>query len=514
MAKKQSKIVIDWIEKHLFIPEGAGVGKPFKLVKFQKEIIETIYDNPHGTRRAIISMARKSAKSTLTAALAIVHLVGPLAKRNSSLYCAARTRDQAGILYKLACKMILQSPSLMPFLRINETKKMITCPDLGTTFQALSSDAKSQLGLSPVWVAFDEIGAVRGPQDELYDALESAMAAQEAPLSICLSTQAPSPDDLLSMLIDDALTGADPTTVVKLYACPEDVDPFSPEALTYHPAWDSFVNKKELKGQQAAAKRLPSLEPAFRNYQLNQRIEATAPFINRTIWDECKGSPEDYEGQDLYLALDLSVTADLTACLALYRSEDTKPWSVKPFFYLPDDGIEDKSRDDRIPWNVWKKTGYLTTTPGRVISYDWVAAQLMELSNKAKIVKIAFDRYGFNHFKPALIRAGFTEEWIEETFEPFGQGFVSMSPAIRQLEEMILKTEIAHGGNPILTMNMNNIKVISDPAGNRKFVKHTGSKKIDGAVCLAMASGLIQKIGGEKPKTQSYLSHSPLLILN
>jgi phage terminase large subunit-like protein len=103
--------------------------------------------------------------------------------------------------------------------------------------------------------------------------------------------------------------------------------------------------------------------------------------------------------------------------------------------------------------------------------------------------KIAFDRWGFRHLKPWLLKAGFTEGMIEDRFAEFGQGYHDMSPALRALEGEILNARLAHGGHPIMTMCAANAAVATDPAGNRKFEKHRSSGRIDGMVALAMAIG-------------------------
>jgi hypothetical protein len=181
-----------------------------------------IYDNPHGTRRAIISMGRKNAKTTLSACLLLAHLCGPPARNrpNSELYSAAQSRDQAAIIFSLACKMVRLNPLLTQTVRIQETAKTLACVELGTRYRALSAEATTAFGLSPSLIIHDELGRVRGPRSQLYEALETAVGAQEAPLTIIISTQAATDGDLLSILIDDALSGHDPTTVVRLYTAP------------------------------------------------------------------------------------------------------------------------------------------------------------------------------------------------------------------------------------------------------------------------------------------------------
>jgi len=119
-----------------------------------------------------------------------------------------------------------------------------------------------------------------------------------------------------------------------------------------------------------------------------------------------------------------------------------------------------------------------------------VAVFLWDFCQSHNVKKIAFDRWGFKHLKPWLLKAGFTEETIEELFVEFGQGFQSMSPALRELEGEILNGRVAHGNHPVLSMCAANAVVVSDPSGNRKLAKDKSSGRIDGMVALAMAMGV------------------------
>lgn len=478
---------IAWIETHCRIPEGKFVGQPVKLCKFQKDVIRGIYDTP--TRRAIISFGRKNAKTTLSAFLLLLHLCGPEARPNSQLFSAAQSRDQAAILFSLAAKVVRMSPDLSDYVGIRDTAKQLHCDELGTLYRALSADASTAYGLSPVFTVHDELGQVKGPRSELYEALETASAAQEAPLSIVISTQAPTDADLLSLLIDDALTGADPTQKVWLYTAPMDADPFSEKAIkAANPAYGEFMNKAEVMQQAADAKRLPSREAAYRNLILNQRVEMRSPFISRAIWGENAAEPLELEGRQVYGGLDLSSVSDLTA-LVLAGARDGG-WDVVPTFWLPADGLAEKARTDRVPYDVWASRGQLQTTPGAAIQYEFVAEHLRGVFDRCDVRAIAFDRWGMKHLKPWLVKAGFTDEELER-FIDFGQGYASMSPALRELEALLLARKIRHGAHPVLTMCAANAVTTGDPAGNRKLDKQKATGRIDGMVALAMAVGVM-----------------------
>jgi len=471
---------IAWIERHCCIPEGKMVGQAVKLTKHQRRWIKRIYDSP--TRVFILSMARKNAKTALSAFLVLLHLCGPEARPNSQLYSAAQSRDQAAILFELAAKVVRMSPDLSEYVNIRDTAKELLCGELGTFFKALSADAATKFGLSPALVIHDELGQVVGPRSQLYEALETASAAQESPLSIIISTQAPTDADLLSLLIDDALTGADPRNKVELCTAPLDLDPFSEKAIrAANPHFDDFMNKEEVLRQAADAKRLPSREAAYRNLILNQRVEARSPFVSRAVWSENGGEPDDMRGKRVYGGLDLSSVNDLTGLVLVSEEGD-----VDCTFWLPGDGLAEKSRNDRVPYDVWARDGQLETTPGRAIEYAFVAEYLRGVFDDYDVQTINFDRYNMRFLKPWLERAGFTPEEIDK-FKEFGQGFVSMSPALRELESRLLSKQLKHGMHPVLTMCAANAITVSDPAGGRKFTKSKATGRIDGMVALAMA---------------------------
>ena len=187
--------------------------------------------------------------------------------------------------------MVRMNRDLAQAVVVRETAKELLCPELGTKYKALSAEASTAFGLSPALIIFDELGQVRGPRSSLYEALETATAAQASPLSIIISTQAPTDADLLSILIDDALAGHDPHTVVKLYSASTDLDPFAEATIRLaNPAFDAFMNQREVLAMAADAKRMPAREAEYKNLVLNQRVEVNNPFISQGVWNAC-GTP-------------------------------------------------------------------------------------------------------------------------------------------------------------------------------------------------------------------------------
>lgn len=475
---------IRWIEHNCLVPEGRLVGQHIKLSPAQKKWIRLIYDSP--TRRLIISMGRKNGKTAFAACLLLLHLVGPEARRNSQLFSAAQSRDQAALLFSLAAKMVRLSADLSAYVTIRDTAKQLLCSELGTLYRALSADASTAYGLSPVFVVHDELGQVRGPRSELYEALETASGAQEEPLSVIISTQAPTDADLLSVLIDDAKRGEDKRTKLVLYSADTELDPFSVEAIRQaNPHYDVFMNREEVKDQAGTAQRMPSAEAGFRNLILNQRISRNNPYVTESVWKSCGGTadPSVFTSRRVFLGLDLSETTDLTAAVAIAQDE-AGVWHCLPTFFAPAQGVVERRRRDSVPYDLWADQGHILLTPGAAVDYGFVAMWLADFCSTHKVVTIRFDRWRMKWLTKELADIGATLP-----LEEFGQGFVDMSPALSALETELVSGTLRHGMHPVLTMCAANAVVTRDSAGNRKLDKAKATGRIDGMVALAMAIG-------------------------
>jgi phage terminase large subunit-like protein len=487
----EAEKVAKWIGDYCYVPEGRFLGQQVKLQDWQIDLLVEIYDRPGGCRRAILSIPRKDGKTAFSAFLLLAHLMGPRMVPNSQLYSAAQSREQAALIFSLASKMCRMNPRLNEVVVIRDSLKELFVPEVGVKYKALSAEASTAYGLSPVFIVHDELGQVRGPRSALYEALETSTGAQENPLSLVISTQAPNDGDLLSILIDDALAGNDARTFCQLYTAPLNADPFAIETIRMcNPALGTFQNEQEVLAMAADAKRMRAREPEFRNLVLNQRVEALAQFVSPSDWKLCDAEPVELDDtMPIYAGLDLSEVSDLTALVLIGKVG--KVWQVWPTFWLPEVGLADKARADHIPYDLWHQQGFLKTTPGRAISYEHVAHDLRKICDSYRVKKIGFDRWNYKHLKPWLLHAGFVEDKLEEQWVEFGQGTQSMSPALRDLESLIANAELAHGNNPVLTMCAMNSVVEGKDKANRKLSKSRSTGRIDGMVALAMAVGVV-----------------------
>ena len=488
--------VIAFIERYLLIPEGEKFGQPFILDKFQRKFILDVYDNPHGTRRGYLSIARKNGKTGLIAAILLAHLIGPEAKPNSQIVSGARSRDQAGLVFNAAMKMVQLSAELSELVRVVPSSKRLYGLPLNTEYRALAADGVTAHGLSPILAILDEVGQVRGPQDDFIDAITTSQGAHAAPLLLAISTQAASDADLFSQWLDDAIKSGDPRIVCHLYTAPEGCDLLDKKAWkAANPALGTFRNLEDLAEQAKQAHRMPSAENTFRNLCLNQRVSTVSPFISKSVWLANAAIPEDFEDAEVYGGLDLSGRTDLTALILLGRVRGI--WQCHCYFWTPEVGLLDRAKKDRAPYELWVRQGFLRTTPGATVDYEFVAKEIAEIVGGLNLKGIAFDRWRIIMIQKELDRLG-----IELPLSEYGQGFKDMSPALDALECELLNGRIAHGGHPVLTMCAANAVVTKDAANNRKLDKHKATGRIDGAVAKAMAMGLANsQAATEEPVT-------------
>jgi phage terminase large subunit-like protein len=477
------------------ITAGKGAGRKLKLRPWQRKIIHRIYRNDKSRRRivrtALISMARKNGKTQLAATLALCHLVGPEAEARGEVYSAASDRNQAARVFREMEAMILADPDLSARCNVQRFAKRIEVMSgdgEGSTYEALSSDARKAHSLSPSFVVADELA--QWPNRELFDTLVTGTGAREEPLVVAISTQSSDPNSVMSELVhygEQVIEGVvdDPSFAAFVYTVPPDADPWD-ESGWYdaNPALDDFRSLDEMRKFAEQAQRIPAREPVFRNLYLNQQVDAAETFLPAGEWRACGGAvdAEALRGRACFGGLDKSSTTDLSA-LVLYFPEDDG--QILAWFWVPGDRLDEREDRDRVPYRTWREQGFIEAPAGRAIDNYAIANRLAEITSAYDVQGLAFDRWRIEDLKKIL-----ADEGIDLPLVDWGQGFRSMAGAVDALETAVLDRRILHGGHPVLAWNISNAIVATDPAGNRKLDKARSRERIDGAVALVMAIGL------------------------
>jgi len=480
--------VVAFIEIYCLTPEGSHVGKPIKLAPFQKRFIKEVYDNPAGTRRAILGIARKNGKSALIAALMLAHICGPEAKKNSQIISGAMSRDQAALVFNLATKMIQMNPKLLKVCRVIPSKKAIIGLSCNVEYRALAAEGTTAHGLSPILAILDEVGQVKGATSPFLEAILTSQGAHEDALQIFISTQAATDADFLSIIIDDAKKSNDKKTVCHVYAADEGCDLLDKKQWKKaNPALGIFRSIKDLEEQLKQAERLPSMENGARNLLLNQRITLDTMWLAPGPWKMCNTSPdfEVFKKYPVAMGLDLSARVDLTAAVIAAQDDDGVV-HIHPFVFTPEKGLAERAQRDKAPYDVWCRDGQMIAVPGSIIDYDYAAEYLRDTLDDmgVEVSKICFDRWRIDLFKKACEDKGAFpfSEWVS-----VGQGFKDISPRLESFESKLLAKEIYHGGHPLLNLAASNAIAVSDPAGSRKLDKTKSTQRIDPMIAAIMA---------------------------
>lgn len=518
IVRRNPQVVNDLIRFINLLPivDGKAVGQPFSVDPWMEAWLRDVFEPENAAgdrvvRTAVLSCARKNAKSYLIAGICLAALCGPLAQRNGQIFSAACDKAQAAVVFNMMRKMIAMRPDLDRVLKVGKAEKVIEVRDgmtsrsTGSVYKALSADSDTKHGLGPTLFVYDEFGEAPA-KDALFDTLIDGQQLAMNPLAIVISTQTPVLQHPLSQMIDDGLAGHDETLVVHLHAADEGCDledeaqwvKANPALATWKPVTQIAVKAKE-------AARLPSKEANFRRRYLNQRVNIDGALIQRGDWMRClpggvmpgpaftaNDTFQFVPGERLHLGLDNSLHTDLTALVAVSSENGSR---VKSWFFKPESWIEEHSNRDSVRYDVMVKQGWMTIAGDRVIDASAVMKVIKDLDTKFKIAGLAYDPA----YSDALLKLLDAEGMIAQEGQGHGlrlkkwsQGFDAMGQAINALEEAVLNDELRDDGNPLMTSSIAWAIVRPDPSGRsgRKFFKNRSTQRMDGAVALAMAMGL------------------------
>ena len=471
--------------------KGKWENKPFTLLPWQEQIIRDLFGvvKPDGYRQfttAYVEIPKKMGKSELAAAIALLLLCAD-GEPKAEVYSCAADRQQASIVFDVAADMVSKCNALAKRIDVIPSRRRMVTRD-GSIYQVLSADAKTKHGFNISGVVFDELHAQ--PNRNLFDVMTQGSGdARTQPLFFLITTAGTDEHSVCyqqHQKAKDILEGRkiDPTFYPVIYGADEADDWTDPKTwYKANPSLGVTVAEEKVRAACESAKQNPAEENSFRQLRLNQWVKQTVRWMPMHLWDKCAFAvdPEALRGRVCYGGLDLSSTTDITAFVLVFPPlDDDDKYYILPFFWIPEENIAQRVRRDHVPYDVWKRQGYLQTTEGNVVHYGFIEQFIDALGKKYNIREIAFDRWGAVQMTQNLDAMGFT-------VVQFGQGFRDMSPPSKELMKLVMEERIAHGGHPVLRWMMDNISVRTDPAGNIKPDKERSTEKIDGAVAMIMA---------------------------
>jgi phage terminase large subunit-like protein len=503
---------VGFFRDHLVFSEGEWAGQPFILEPWQEhDVVRPLFgwkraDGTRRFRRCYVWVARKNGKTELAAGIALLVLLGD-AEPAGQVFSIAAELAQASIVFTKASNMVARSASLTAKLEC--LAKSIYCPQLNASFRPLSGKPGGKHGLAMSGLIGDEIHEwVNG---DLYTFIHDSAAARRQPLEFLISTAgvlgthgAEVWDECEAILAGDI---EEPSTLVVIYAADKD-DDWTIEATwrKANPNLDVSLKVADMAAACKEARQKPRLENDFKRYKLNMWTEQAVRWLpidalddegRKFGWDHCVGAlgwrelELSLKHRRAFLGLDLSSTTDLTSAVWWFppATPGEKPKCIARF-YLPADRLAEAEKRDKLPYRKWALEGVLRTTPGNVVDYAFIKADIYSDCEQFKLINGGVDRYNATQIVVEMIQDGLP-------LELFGQGFVSMSAPAKELERLVISNGFEHGGHPLLRKHAQGVAVETDPAGNIKPTKAKSSVRIDGIVSLVEAIGVATKDEGD-----------------
>ena len=484
--KKAAMRAIHFIEK-LKHTKGEWAGQRFRLEPWQQFVLWNIFGwkNADGTRRfryAYIEIARKNGKTALSAGIGLYMLFADGESR-PEVYSAATVKDQAKICFSDAVE-IVKATDLKNYL--TPYRNSIVYELKGGTMKPLSSDYGTHDGLNPSCGIIDEFHAHK--DSGMFDVIESAFGARRQPLMFVITTAGFNKsgacyayrENVIKVLRgvneDDSLFGI-------IYTLDDKSEWDDPKMwIKANPNLGVSLSADYLADQVKDAKNRPEAVRNVMTKNVDLWVDAERTWILDDAWQKCIGTtaPADLKGCACWGGLDLSNVSDITAYVLLFHENDR--FQLLPHFWIPEEKMREKIRKENINYDKWVAEGYVTVTPGNVIDYDFVKADILRIVADYDLRTSAYDRWNSSQTIIDLQNEGME-------CNPFGQGYGSMSAPTKEFEKLVLTGKIEHFGNPVLRWMLASTLVKTDPAGNIKPDKEKSTQKIDGIVAAIMALG-------------------------
>jgi phage terminase large subunit-like protein len=472
--------------------EGKFVGKPFFLEPWQQFIIASIFGwlkkENHKRRFTTVyqEVARKNGKTSMLGGIGLYLLLAD-GEGGAQVFTAATKKTQAKEIHEKSKAFALTSPAIKSKVKIH--RENIHVQETFSKYEPLASDADKLDGLNAHGALLDEYHAHK--DDELYNVLRSSMGQRTQPLLYVITTAGFNKDYpcfleneytkriLQGVAEDDRFFGI-------IYTLDEgddwkDKKNWIKANPNYH-----IMNEEDFQSQFNKALEMPTKQNEFKTKRLNIWTSSNIAWISDSMYEKCNTTYDESILEDVkcYGGLDLSSHLDITAWVKLFKVGEKK--YLKNMYFLPEEGIDEKSVKDKVPYRQWADEGWITLTPGKTIDYDFVEHIIKDDHKKYNIVSTAYDPYNSHQLVTHLVDEGLD-------FVEFSQAIRKISPYAKELEKDIKEGNIIDGGDPVLRWMFQCSEVKCDLDNNIKPIKpnrQKSGKRIDGVIATIMAESL------------------------
>lgn len=482
---------IEFIEKFCKHSKGKWIGKPVRLELFQKAKIQAVYGFVHeetGFRRCrevFTLVARKNGKSTEKAATGTYMLVGD-GEGGAEVYSVATKKDQARIVFSEAVNMIAQSPALSK--HVKKRKSDLYFPITFSKFEPLASDSNSLDGLNVHNGIMDELHAIK--DRNLYDVIKQAMTAREQPILDMITTAG----FVRECIFDSIYTYAcnvldgiveDERFLAFIYEL-DDRSEWTDFRMweKANPGLGTIKSYDELAANVERAKNDPDFLPTVLTKDFNIRDTVAGTWLTfDQINNEETFDVEEFRDCYAVGGVDLSSTTDLAcATLLIMKAGSEKKYCIQQYF-LPKDLIEQRVKEDKIPYDKWAERGLITLSEGNKVNYSDVTAWFKKMYEEYGIMPlwIGYDPWNSQYWIQEMKDMGFNMVVVR-------QGAQTLSQPMKEMGADLCAKKINYGNNPVLKWCLTNTNVKRDDNDNIRPIKgQSNRQRIDGAVSLLIA---------------------------
>lgn len=503
-SEERANHAIEFIERFCKHSKGKMGGKPFILELWQKAMTAALFGFIHkidGTRKYrefILIVARKNGKSAWGSAVALYLLLAD-GEPGPEIVSAATKKDQAKIVWSESKRMVKKSPALRKRVRTLVAELISDFND--GSYKPLSSDSNTLDGLNVHGAFIDELHAIE--DKNLYDVIVDGMTAREQPLSIITSTAGTVREGIFDIKYDEAeriINGYDdPNGYKDEHVLPIIYELDSRDEWTNPKMWKkanpglgTIKNRDELERKVNKAKANPLLVKNLLTKDFNIRETASEAWLTFEQLDN-KATFDIYELKPNYGigGVDLSSTTDLTAACALFMVPGDDTIYFKHMYWLPEDVLEKRVAEDRVPYDVWREQGFLRTTPGNKVHYKFVTDWFLELRDEYGLYLpwIGYDSWSATYFVEEM-----KNHFGEEAMIPVIQGKKTLSGPMKSMGADLEAKRINYGNNPITKWCLSNTSVDVDKNDNIQPSKgKQGRKRIDGTAAMLNAYVILEQ---------------------
>lgn len=489
---KRADFVVGFFETNLSHSKGHFYKKPFLLEGWQRDYIRTLYgwkraDGTRRYRRSMLFIPRKNGKTQLAAGIGAACLYTD-GENDAEVYCTGYDRDQAGILYDAAAKMVENCVALRRRTKALPSKKRLVFRERGSVFVALPASEKGGHGLNTHCVVYDELHLYRTARHlEVYESLHTSTLSRWQPLEVIATTAGFDRTSLCYEVYDHAKRVRDGRLEDRAFL------PLLCEAEPWEDWTDPKVWAKAnpnlgvtfpvayLEEECEQAKKNPRKENTFRRLHLNQWTSQETRWISMLELDECWGTPGDLDpSAPQWGGLDMSAVEDLTAFVRVQRRPGGG-FRCRGHYWVPHARLE-PMRGQGLPVDQWVRSGWLTPIPGAVIDDAYIRRRVLADQARGDLREVGFDTAHARQIRIELERGGVKMVEVR-------QGAFTLGEPCNVLEKAVKSGTLDHSGDPVLAWCLENVEVKTDDNGNLRPVKpaHGSQKKIDAVSALLNA---------------------------